>query len=77
MKLDACRNKVDLRVIYAGLCSEGKSKSQLEYFMNAPIVMILKKGAFPPSSKPNFVFDTFPWDFDIVNTLEPQNCTKI
>ena len=77
MKLDACRNKVDLRVIYAGLCSEGKnSKSQHEYFMNAPFVMILKKGAFPPSSKPHFIFATLPWDFDIVYATKQRKCSK-
>ena len=32
MKLDACRKKVDLRVIYAGLCSDGKT------LVKAPLV---------------------------------------
>ena len=30
MKLDACRKKVDLRVIYAGLCSDGKKTTTVK-----------------------------------------------
>ena len=75
MKLDACRKKVDLRVIYAGLCSEGKAMLEtkkppenLEYFMNTSIIMILKKLPYTLLSKPNCIFACFQASSDLLCT---------